>query len=409
MRSQAIFLSLVILISLLIGGAKFSSSLSSVDTAVLVAPNENENIEKIKSQQSISIFAKDLYSALSEKIALVGDNLTAVNQNLNQNLNVVGQNLNKAGNTIGQNLAVFSDNINKNFSFAKESLAANIDNFFLNISRYTPEDPSGNSFLVSNTILTSKTEINGPEFMGCNLNKIVFSGKAALAKYLDYNFNIFDLNTEKRWPIASLSKLMTALVAIEKTDLDQKITISETAVSTEGTSGEFNSGEVFKLKDLIKAMLVVSSNDAAAAIAENFGEKNFIDEMQKKASELNMFQTTYLEPTGLSFVNQSTADDLAKLMSYIYFNHPEILEISRQKETEMLELKSGKLRKLISINKFAGEDDFVGGKTGYIDEADHNLIALFEINGKTVLTITLGADDSFAETQKLKDLIETCQ
>lgn len=407
MRFQAIFLSLVILISLLIGGAKFSSSQSSVETAVLVA--SNKNTETINNQQSISIFAKDLYSALSGKIALVGDNLTAVNKNLNQNLNVVGQNLNKAGNTIGQNLAVASGNLNKNFSVAKESLAANIDNFFLNISKYTPEDSSENSLLVSNTTLTSKTEINGLDFMGCNLNKIVFSGKAALAKYLDYNFNIFELNTEKRWPIASLSKLMTALVAIEKMDLDKKIMITETAVSTEGTSGEFNSGEVFKLRDLIKAMMVVSSNDAAAAIAENFGGKNFIDEMQKKAAELNMFQTTYLEPTGLSFVNQSTADDLAKLMSYIYFNHPEILEISRQKKVEMLELKSGKPRELISIDKFAGEDDFVGGKTGYIDEADHNLIALFEINGKTVLTIALGTDDSFAETQKLKDLIKTCQ
>ena len=156
-------------------------------------------------------------------------------------------------------------------------------------------------------------------------------------------------------------------------------------------------------------MLIVSSNDAAVAVAENFGEREFINEMQKKASELKMFQTTYLEPTGLSFINQSTADDLAKLATYIYFNHPEILEISRQKETELLELKSNTARKLLSIDKFAGEPDFIGGKTGYIEEADRNLIALFEINGKTILTITLGADDSFEETARLKDLVQNCQ
>jgi D-alanyl-D-alanine carboxypeptidase len=123
-----------------------------------------------------------------------------------------------------------------------------------------------------------------------------------------------------------------------------------------------------------------------------------------------MFKTTYLESTGLSVINQSTVNDLAKLATYIYFNHPEILEISRQKETEITELKSNKARKLLSINKFAGEPDFIGGKTGYIEESlGRNLIALFEINGKTVLTITLGADDSFEETARLKEFVQNCQ
>ncbi len=413
MKFQAIFLSLVILTSLFISGIKFSSNYSSAETIVSVKPDE-ENIETLESQRSMSVFAKDLYLALSgklsEKAILVGENLTAVNRNLSRNLNA-----------IGHDFTVVSANVNENFSIAKESLAANIDNFFMNISKYTPENSSSNSFLVSNTALTSKAEINGSEFMICDSEKLNFSGKAALAKYLDYNFNIFELNTEKRWPIASLSKLMTSLVAIEKMDLNRKIKMSETAVSTEGISGGFSSGEIFTVKDLIKAMLVVSSNDAAAAIAENFGEpsnstelslrgeNSFIDEMQKKAAELNMFQTTYLESTGLSFVNQSTAADLAKLMSYIYLNHPEILEISRQKETKITDLASGRTRELISINRFAGEGDFIGGKTGYIEEADHNLMGLFSVNGKTVLTITLGAEDSFSETQKLKDFVKTCQ
>lgn len=420
MKIQAIFLSLVILVSLFISGVKFSSNHPVLEEAVLVAPHE-ENIEAPESQRSMAVFAKDLYSALSgklsEKAILVGANLTAVNRNLSRNLN-----------SIGHDFAVVSANVSENFSVAKESLAASIDNFFMNISKYTPGNPSNDSFLVSNTALTSKAEINGSEFMICDSEKLAFLGKAALVKYLDYNFNIFELNTEKRWPIASLSKLMTSLVAIEKMDLNQRVKMTETAVSTEGISGGFSSGEVFTVKDLIKAMLVVSSNDAAAAIAESFGkaelgsgeprnstelslrgEKNFIDEMQKKAAELNMFQTTYLESTGLSFVNQSTAADLAKLMSYIYLNHPEILEISRQKETKITELSSGITRELVSINRFAGENDFIGGKTGYIEEADHNLIGFFKINGKTVLTITLGAEDSFAETQKLKDFVKTCQ
>ena len=130
--------------------------------------------------------------------------------------------------------------------------------------------------------------------------------------------------------------------------------------------------------------------------------------MQKKAAELKMFQTSYLEPTGLSFINQSTANDLARLVNYARQNHPELLEISRQKEIEIFELKSKKSRKLLSVNRFAGQPDFIGGKTGYIEESGRNLIALFNINGKIILSIVLGADDSFKETEKIKSFIQKC-
>jgi len=151
------------------------------------------------------------------------------------------------------------------------------------------------------------------------------TGRAALVKYLNYNLTVFESNPEKRWPMASVTKLMTGVVAAEKMELEKEITMSGKAVETEGTVGDFKAGEVFKVKDLIKAILVGSSNDAAAALAESYGEKNFIDEMQKKASDLKMLQTTYVEPTGLSFINQSTISDLTKLSLYIHKNHPELL------------------------------------------------------------------------------------
>jgi len=396
MRFQAVLLSLVILVSLLISGAKFPSTRSPAESTIV---------------SQTSVFMKDLYSAMSGKVALVGQNLTVANRNLNQNLN---QNLN----VLSQNLTVTANELNQNLAALKQILSVNVHNFLARASEPNSENPPS---VISYPALVSKAEINAEQIFPCNPNQSAFVSKAILIKYLDYNFNVFELNPEKRWPIASLSKLMTALVAIEKMDLDKKIIMTEKAVSSDGTAGDFKSGEVFKIRDLIKAMLIGSSNDAAVAIAENFGEprnsielslrgeREFINEMQKKAAELKMFQTTYLEPSGLSFINQSTVNDLAKLATYIYFNHPEILEISRQKETELLELKSNIARKLFSINKFAGEPDFIGGKTGYIEEAGRNLIALFEINGKTVLTITLGADDSFEETARLKEFVQNCQ
>lgn len=391
MRFQAILLSLIILVSLLISGAKFPSTPSSKENVSQTAPAET------------SVFVKDLYSALSGRVALVGQNLTVANRNLNQNLN---QNLN----ALSRNLTVTADKLDQNLAALKQIASANVHDFLAKASDSNPENPPS---VISYPALISKAEINAEQIFPCNANQSAFVSKAILIKYLDSSIGsgptIFELNPEKRWPIASLTKLMTAIVSIEKMDLDKEIIMTKKAVDTEGTAGEFEIGEVFKLRDLIKAMLISSSNDAAVAITEDFEERDFINEMQKKAAEIKMFSTTYLEPSGLSFINQSTVADLAKLMSYIYFEHPEILEISRQKEAEILELKSNKPRRLLTINKFAGEPDFIGGKTGYIDEAGRNLVGIFDIDGKTVLTIILGADDSFKETEKLKSFVENCQ
>ncbi len=235
------------------------------------------------------------------------------------------------------------------------------------------------------------------------------TGQADLVKYLNYNVYILEKNTEKRWPIASVTKLMTAVIAVEDLNPEARVKISEQAATVGGSSiGNFKTGEMFKVSDLVKAMLVASSNDAAVALAQSMGDKEFIDAMQRKASDLGMFDTTYIEPTGLSFVNQSTISDLAKLATYIYENHPEILAITRQPQVEILELKSGQSRTLSNVDPFAGSPDFIGGKTGFTDEARRNLVALFRTNNEMILTVVLGSDDSFIETAKLKEFVTTC-
>ncbi len=245
-------------------------------------------------------------------------------------------------------------------------------------------------------------------FLCDSINPDEMDAKEVLVKYQNPSSGsvVFELNSKKRWPIASLSKLMTGVIAAEKIGWNREVIMSEKAVNSEGVAGGFSAGEIFSVGDLIKAMLMVSSNDAAVAIAETLGENEFVDAMQSKASELKMLQTTYLEPSGLSFINQSTASDLAKLIGYIYQNHPELLEISRQKETTITELKTRRARTLININHFAGQPDFIGGKTGYIDEAGRNLASLFNVNGRIFLIVVLGSDDAFKTTNKLKQCIQ---
>lgn len=367
MQIQAILLSLIVMLSIMINSAA-NNNASSFAPSEIIQTERTENPaqivqvekEQINFKNPFIVFIGDIYSAISDKAI-----------------------------DIGKSLALTAENIGKNFNNSESS-------------------PILTSTSTQNTTLISKPDMAKP--LKCDSSGYDFTNKAMLAKYID-NGIIFESNAENRWPIASITKLMTAVIALEKTDTEKEIKMSESIIATEGLAGGFEVGESFKEIDLIKAMIVASSNDAAEAIATSFegGKPAFVDQMQKKAAELKMFQTTYLEPTGLSFVNQSTAKDLSILMTYIYFKHPDILEISRQKEIKIIERGGGKLKKILNVDQFAGESDFIGGKTGFIDESGRNLIAVFDILNETVVTVVLGANNSFKETAALKSLVQTCK
>jgi D-alanyl-D-alanine carboxypeptidase len=217
--------------------------------------------------------------------------------------------------------------------------------------------------------------------------------KAVLVSDLDNDADFIIYNINQRWPLASITKLMTAVLALEEIGQEKEAVVSETAVATEGEAGKLETGQLYKIEDLIKIMLVTSSNDAAVALAEFyvFGQKNFVKMMNKKAVDLGMTQTVFFDPVGLSSLNQSTASDIRKLIKYIDKTHTEIFAYSR--ETNFGELKN--------INPFAGQADFLGGKTGYLDEAKENLVSLFSVNEQRILVILLGADDRFNQTREL--------
>ena len=230
--------------------------------------------------------------------------------------------------------------------------------------------------------------------------------QAALARDLESGTELFSLNNLARWPMASLTKLMTAVIDLENVGKEKNIPITEKAWTAEGIAGNFQIGEIYKANDLVRAMLVVSSNKAAAAISEFYGDSNFMEAMQKKAIELGMSQTTYSDPTGLSFLNQSTTNDLEKLIRYILTHHPDLLDITSQREAKILEINSNKQKTLTNINYFAGRPDFVGGKTGFIDAASGNLISVFKYNNHQILIIIFGTEDKFGQTELLYNWIK---
>lgn len=235
--------------------------------------------------------------------------------------------------------------------------------------------------------------------------------REGLMGYLNSDITLFNRKTDGRWPIASITKLMTAIVATEAGMLERTITMTEDMVATEGDAGNFKVGELVSGSDLLESMLLVSSNDAAEAFAQSYGRDAFIRLMNEKAQKLRMFNTHYVDPSGLSPMNQSTPNDLYALAGHLYEIHPAILGISRMNKTTVVDLKTNRKRTLSTINEFAAQRlvggsariAFVGGKTGYIEEAEGNgnLFSIFTHDGQPFVIVVLGSPDRFGETKLL--------
>lgn len=199
--------------------------------------------------------------------------------------------------------------------------------------------------------------------------------ESAVAVNLATDFYYLKIGADRRWPIASLTKLLTAVTVLE------------------------DIGYQSPIKGLIERMMVVSSNEAAEQLAGLYADRGqFIEKINAEARSLGMAQTGVFDPTGLSFLNQSTAVDLEKLVRYVIKNQPLIFQLSRQPE---IIVDGGKLR---NINRFAGRSYFMGGKTGYTDEANGNLISIFQLRGQPILIIVLGAanyEERFNQTETL--------
>ncbi|MDP1688995.1 MAG: serine hydrolase [bacterium] len=218
---------------------------------------------------------------------------------------------------------------------------------------------------------------------------------------INRNENVAEYSLDKRWPIASITKLMTAVVALEEVAPDTYITVGINASNVGGSSDILSAGKIFKIEDLIKAMMVTSSNQAATAIQEFVGKKKFVYLMNLVAARLGMHDTYYVEATGLSVLNQSTAYDLKILAYYIWDKHNEIFSYSTLPEIKILDKSMNSSIIIRNINSFVGRKDFLGGKTGFIIDSGGNLISIFSRSGSQVITIVLGADDRFLETKKL--------
>jgi D-alanyl-D-alanine carboxypeptidase len=233
------------------------------------------------------------------------------------------------------------------------------------------------------------------------LNLTAESGIAVESSLTNTDKILFNKNSFMRLPIASLSKLMTAVVSLENYTLSKNIVVSQEAVLQDGEQGALELGKDMSVNDLLYIMLIESSNKAAYALSEGMDHYDFMRLMNEKARELGMDNTFFAEPTGLSAENVSTAEDLVKLAKYILKNYPEIAKISGMKEYDLPNYGM-----LTNTDELLGEvPGIVVGKTGFTLEAKGCLFLVLK-NSKDndyMIYVILGADDRFAEMKKMID------
>lgn len=212
---------------------------------------------------------------------------------------------------------------------------------------------------------------------------------------------LYEKNADEKRMIASITKLMTALVAVESTpNLTELVTIKPEWTNTEGTSVYLTAGEQLSLETLLYGLLLESGNDAALAVAGFCGgdEKTFVGWMNQRAISLGMKNTHFTNPNGLNDEGHySTASDMSKL-AIACMENDTIAKIVSTKSITM------GIRTFTNHNKLLWQyDGCIGMKTGYTQLAGRTLISCAERNGQRLIAVTLSDRDDWKDHTALLD------
>ena len=215
---------------------------------------------------------------------------------------------------------------------------------------------------------------------------------------------LYAKNQSEKLPMASTTKIMTAITAIENCgDLDLRFEISPKAVGIEGTSLYLRKGETLTTRELLYGLMLISGNDASVAIGEHVGGgvKNFVEMMNKTAQKIGATNSHFDNTHGLdSKTHYTTAEDLARITSYAMQN-PIFKEIVSTKNTKIVS-GEGKTRYLKNKNRLLNSLQGCNGvKTGFTNDAGRCLVSSAERDGMTLVAVVLNCGPMFEECSSL--------
>lgn len=218
------------------------------------------------------------------------------------------------------------------------------------------------------------------------------NAKSAILYDMETGRILWGKNINVKRPMASTTKIMTAVIALEKGNLDDTVTASPKACAISGSSIWLQPGEKLKLKDLIYGMMLKSGNDAATAVAQHIGGnvETFVEMMNKKAIDLGAYNTSFANPHGLDdHKHYSTALDLAIIGSYALKN-PQFAQIVKTKQKIIDSTNKQKRRQIMNINKLLWQYEGADGvKTGYTSMAGHCLVGSATRDGWQLISVVL--------------------
>lgn len=247
-------------------------------------------------------------------------------------------------------------------------------------------------------------------------SSVLINSKEYILEDLETGKVLYSKKDSTQVPIASTTKIMTAVIALENYNLDDVVTVPKKATEQIPTVVNLRTGEKITVSELLHCLLIKSGNDSAYTIgsfmdkSENPDIKIFVDAMNKKATELGMDSTKYMDPAGLDDTGRSSASDLAIITRYALKN-PLFRQIVTTENYVAKNTTKTIFHSLENSNRLVTTYDYpgaIGVKTGFTYEASHCLVAAAERNGHGLIAIILGtyADTPNASADEAKKLLD---
>lgn len=234
--------------------------------------------------------------------------------------------------------------------------------------------------------------------------------KAALLMDASNNRVLYEKNGYEVLPMASTTKIMTAIIALEYGNLEDSVTVSARAASMPKVHLGMKEGETYKLKDLLFSLMLESHNDSAVAIAEHIGGsvEGFAELMNQKARDLGCTDTYFITPNGLDAAqggktHSTTAYDLAKIASYAIQNELFVALVGT-KSHNFAELQSGRRFQVNNKDQFLNMmDGAIGIKTGFTNQAGYCFVGAVKKEDRTLVSVVLASGWPPHKTYKWSD------
>lgn len=232
------------------------------------------------------------------------------------------------------------------------------------------------------------------------------SAEAAVLLCVENGKLLYGINADKKLSMASTTKIMTSLLALEYAQPEKEITVTEEMVSVEGTSMGLQAGDSVSLRELVYGMLLQSGNDAANTVATVIGgsAEGFAEMMNARAAEIGMTNTNFVTASGLDDdEHYSTAYDMALLAAECLRN-PEFAQICSQKKATLTYGNPPYSRTLTNHNRLLWSyPDALGIKTGFTKKSGRCLVSAAKRGGVTLVAVTLNAPDDWTDHEEMLD------